>query len=122
MKRLLCLSLITMFITTLWAEQAPNYTVITLNSEQGESKTKVNVVSSPFTVHVTGTTLSLSGLPTGSIAMRLISMQGQVIMSSASMYNGTPLSIDLPSKIASGVYTLRVNSSSKVLAQKISIK
>ncbi len=121
MKRLLSLSLITMFITTLWAEQSPNYTVITLNSEQSDSQTKVNVVSSPFTVHVTGSTISLSGLPTGSVAMRLISMQGQVIMSRASMYSGTPISVDLPSDIASGVYTLRVNSSSTVLAQKISI-
>ena len=122
MKQLQGLTVILFFACTLLAKPTDHFKVITLQSEQGVSKSTVQAIANPFSAQLSGHTLSLDGLPVGNVALRIVSMDGQIISSSASVFTGSPLSLELPTSIAPGVYSLRVNSSSRAFSQKISVK
>lgn len=78
-------------------------------------------VKKGFTAQVQGNSLKLTGLPEGNMAIRIVSMNGQLIASRAAMFKGE-FTMNLGESIAPGIYSVRVNSKGSVLTQKIAIR
>lgn len=74
-----------------------------------------------FSAQVNGAALQLTGLPQGHIAIRIVSMNGQLIASRAAMFKGE-FNMKLDQSLAPGIYTVRVNSKGSVLTQKVAIR
>ncbi len=74
-----------------------------------------------FSAQINGISLSLLGIPKGHMAIRLVSMNGQIITTHAGISDGNPQTVDLFETLAAGIYTVRVNSKNGTLSQKIAV-